>query len=146
MTKEEAIQYIDGLHVVPCEQLKEFCDERNEAIDMAIEALSVANLKEEFESADATPTVIRAKTFMGKEDFDKWAENIKKQNKSIVCIPCDAEVISADAVVRCKDCRFAMVRTEEEMNKPIKPQPILCEWFCIGVENDGYCSHGERRK
>ena len=39
MTKEEAIKYIDGLHVVPCEQLKEFCDERNEAIDMAIEAL-----------------------------------------------------------------------------------------------------------
>lgn len=39
MTREEAIKYIDGLHVVPCEQLKEFCDERNEAIDMAIEAL-----------------------------------------------------------------------------------------------------------
>lgn len=49
-------------------------------------------------------------------------------------------------LVRCKDCRYAMVRTEEEMNKPIKPQPILCEWFCIGVENDDYCSHGERRK
>lgn len=55
---------------------------------------------------------------------------------------------SADAVevVRCKDCRFAMVRTKEEMNKPIKPQPILCEWLCIGVENDAYCSHGERRE
>lgn len=49
-------------------------------------------------STDAVPTVIRAKTFMRKEDFDKWAEDIKKQNKSIVCIPCDAEVVSADAV------------------------------------------------
>lgn len=49
-------------------------------------------------------------------------------------------------LVRCKDCRFAMIRTEEEMNKPIKPQPILCEWFCIGVENDDYCSYGERRE
>ena len=45
----------------------------------------------------AVPTVIRAKTFMCKEDFDKWAEDIKKQNKSIVCIPCDAEVVSAEA-------------------------------------------------
>ena len=49
-------------------------------------------------SADAVPTVIRAKTFMRKEDFDKWAEDIKRQNKNIVCIPCDAEVVSADAV------------------------------------------------
>lgn len=55
-------------------------------------------LKEQLESADAVPTVIRAKTFMRKEDFDKWAEDIKRQNKSIVCIPCDAEVVSADAV------------------------------------------------
>lgn len=47
-------------------------------------------------SAEADPIVIRAKTFMRKEDFDKWAEDIKKQNKSIVCIPCDAEVVSAD--------------------------------------------------
>ncbi len=49
-------------------------------------------------SADAVPTVIRAKAFMRKEDFDKWAEDIKRQNKSIVCIPYDAEVVSADAV------------------------------------------------
>lgn len=55
------------------------------------------------------------------------------------------EALQTD-VVRCKDCRYAMVRTEEEMNKPIKPQPILCEWLCIGVENDAYCSHGERRE
>lgn len=33
-------------------------------------------------SAEAIPTVIRAKTFMRKEDFDKWADDIKKQNKS----------------------------------------------------------------
>ena len=56
------------------------------------------------------------------------------------------ERLDSVSVVRCKDCRFAMVRTKEEMNKPIKPQPILCEWLCIGVENDAYCSHGERRE
>lgn len=49
-------------------------------------------------SADAEPTVIRAKTFMRKEDFDKWAEDIKKQGENVICIPCDAEVVSVDAV------------------------------------------------
>ena len=55
MTREEAIEYLDGMKIVIpiCNELKELPDERNEAIDMAIEALSVANLKEEFESADA---------------------------------------------------------------------------------------------
>lgn len=48
-------------------------------------------------SADAEPTVIRAKTFMSKEDFDKWAEDIKRQGENIICIPCDAEVVSAEA-------------------------------------------------
>ena len=45
----------------------------------------------EMPSADAVPTIIRAKTFMRKEDFDKWANEIKKQGENIVCIPCDAE-------------------------------------------------------
>ena len=88
--------------------------------EMAIEALSLANLKEEFESAEC-------------EDYE---------HATLVDIKEPLKVL----VVRCKDCRYAMVRTEEEMNKPIKPQPILCEWFCIGVENDDYCSHGERKK
>ena len=55
------------------------------------------NIIKALPSADAEPTVIRAKTFMRKEDFNKWADDIKKQNKSIVCIPCDAEVVSAEA-------------------------------------------------
>ena len=70
----------------------------------------VAVRREEYEDliADAVPTVIRATTFMRKEDFDKWAEDIKKQNKSIVCIPCDAEVVSADAVQgdECDHCVY----------------------------------------
>lgn len=81
MTREEAIQVLTDIKRIRS-------DEIEKAIDMAIEALS----------ADAVPTVIRAKTFMRKEDFDKWAEDIKRQNKNIVCISCDAEVISADAV------------------------------------------------
>ena len=71
---------------------------------------------------------------------DKGLATVFKGNEKMVL----EEVKEIMAVVRCKDCRFAMIRTEEEMNKTIKPQPILCEWFCIGVENDDYCSHGER--
>ena len=41
MTREEAIEYLDGMKIVIpiCNELKEFTDERNTAIDMAIEAL-----------------------------------------------------------------------------------------------------------
>lgn len=87
-----------------------------EAVDMAIEALS-------------QPIV---------------AKHFDIQSGYIYCSPQIAENVKI--VVRCKDCRFAMVRTKEEMDKPIRPQPILCEWLCIGVENDAYCSHGERRE
>ena len=54
MTKEEAIQYIDGLHVVPCEQLEEFCNERNTAIDMAIEALQADAVQGEWNTGKPT--------------------------------------------------------------------------------------------
>ena len=85
------------------------------------------------------PTVIRAKTFMRKEDFDKWAEDIKRQNKSVVCIPCDAEVISADAVqlVRCKDCRW--------YEPKYKDKEYDCPQGLYSVYADDYCSHGERK-
>lgn len=78
------------------------------------------------------------------EAIDMAIEALSQPSGYIYCPPQIAENVKV--VVRCKDCRFAMVRTLEEMNKPIKPQPILCEWFCIGVENDDYCSHGERRE
>ena len=83
MTREEAIRWLTN------EKWKnannKYKKEWNEAFGLAIEALS----------ADAVPTVIRAKTFMRKEDFDKWAEDIKRQGENVICIPCDAEVVSA---------------------------------------------------
>lgn len=121
MEREEAIRWLTN------EKWKnannKYKKEWNEAFDMAIEALSVAKLKPNFESAVPNCQKCAIK--------ELWEETEKE------------DLVS---VVRCKDCRYAMVRTEEEMNKPIKPQPILCEWFCIGVENGDYCSHGERRK
>lgn len=72
-------------------------DEENGSREFVYGVESVIEYVESLPSADAEPIVIRAQTFMRKEDYDKWAEDIKKQNKSIVCIPCDAEVVSADA-------------------------------------------------
>lgn len=88
------------------------------------------------ELADTVPTVIRTKTFMRKEDFNKWAEDIKKQNKSIVCIPYDAEVVSADAVVRCKDCKHWDTADGECYGHDF--------YYCS--EANDYCSRGERRE
>ena len=99
----------------------------------AIEALSVANLKEEFESADSKPIVIKTKTFMRKEDFDKWSEDIKRQGDNIICIPCDAEVVSANEVVRCKDCR----------HRDLFSCPLADNDF---QKDEDFCSWGERRE
>jgi len=52
MTREEAIKILNAIRVYECYP-KSASEETKEAIDMAIEALSVANLKEEFRSVDA---------------------------------------------------------------------------------------------
>ena len=49
-------------------------------------------------SADAEPTVIRSRTLLPTKDFKEWAKRIKEVNTNAVVIPCDAEVVSADAV------------------------------------------------
>ncbi len=66
MTREEAIKILKAIRVYDCYP-KSAGEETKEAIDMAIEALSTANLKEEFESA-----VVRCKDCVwGKEWNDK---------------------------------------------------------------------------
>lgn len=45
----------------------------------------------------AEPTVIRSRTFMPTKDFKEWAERIREVNPNAVVIPCDAEVVSAEA-------------------------------------------------
>lgn len=46
---------------------------------------------------EAIPTIIRSKTLMPTKDFKKWAKRIREVNPNAVVIPCDAEVVSADA-------------------------------------------------
>ena len=48
-------------------------------------------------SAEAEPTVIRSRTLMPTKDFKEWAERIREVNPNAVVIPCDAEVVSAEA-------------------------------------------------
>ena len=47
-------------------------------------------------SADR-PIVIRSRTFMPTKDFKEWAKRIRETNPNAVVIPCDAEVVSAEA-------------------------------------------------
>ena len=49
-------------------------------------------------SADAEPTVIRSRTLLPTKDFKEWAKRVRETNPNAVVIPCDAEVVSADAV------------------------------------------------
>jgi len=49
-------------------------------------------------SAEAKPTVIRSRTLMPTKDFKEWAKRIRETNPNAVVIPCDAEVVSAEAV------------------------------------------------
>ena len=48
-------------------------------------------------SAEAEPTVIRSRTLMPTKDFKEWAKRIRETNPNAVVIPCDAEVVSAEA-------------------------------------------------
>lgn len=48
-------------------------------------------------SADAKPTVIRSRTLMPTKDFKEWAKRVRETNPNVIVIPCDAEVVSADA-------------------------------------------------
>lgn len=50
------------------------------------------------ESAEAEPTVIRSRTLMPTKDFKEWAKRVRETNPNVIVIPCDAEVVSADAV------------------------------------------------
>lgn len=139
----------------------------------AIEAFNGANLYqyalpdkaateilESLPSADAEPKVIRSKMLMPTKDFKEWAKRVREVNSNVIVIPCDAEVVSAEAVqaddriepnkiycspliaenvgvvVRCKNCKWygqigCAIRIVDDSDKP--------------KAND-YCSFGERRE
>ena len=115
MTREEAITY---LKVIWNRYKAEYEIEREtlDAYHMAIEALSVANLKEEFESAEV----------VSREHHDMEIKELKHQIKD------QANMVS---VVRCKDCKKRGAFGEKG----------FCELYARGVPDEHYCSYGERR-
>jgi hypothetical protein len=48
--------------------------------------------------AEDRPTVIRSRSLMPTKDFMEWAKRVRETNPNAVVIPCDAEVVSAEAV------------------------------------------------
>ena len=94
-------------------------------------------------SAEARPTVIRSKTLMPTKDFNEWAKRIRETNPDAVVIPCDAEVVSAEAVevVRCKDCKYW--KEWESRTGSCHRSENGYNWF--GVDSTDYCSFGEKK-
>lgn len=52
------------------------------------------------EIAETESIAIRSRTLMPTKDFKEWAKRIREVNPNAIVIPCDAEVVSADAVSR----------------------------------------------
>lgn len=92
------------------------------------------------ESADAEPTVIRSKTLMPTKDFKEWAKRVREDNPNAVVIPCDAEVVSAESVVRCKDCRYFKKIVERSDSGLCHRDIVASAW-----KENGYCSRGEKK-
>lgn len=142
MTREDAIKTLYELRRETNDTWYE------EVYNMAIEALQREEAEEkgychrikpkEYLSADAVPTVIRSKTLMPTKDFKVWAKRIREENPNAVIIPCDAEVVSADSVVRCKDCKYSFYDKDYESYNCRKHEYVEC------FDADDYCSWGER--
>jgi hypothetical protein len=97
-------------------------------------------------SADAVPTVIRSKTLMPTKDFKVWAKRIREENPNAVIIPCDAEVVSADA----EDRLYIKIYADDEPSVKAEKLYQICgetqnkkvaEWL-----KEYFPSLGERRE
>lgn len=56
--------------------------------------------------------------------------------------PIITQIINADPVIRCKDCKYKVVTEDGEWN----PEDIVCDyWASDGLEADDFCSRGEKR-
>lgn len=76
-------------------------DALEKAIDLPfLENIKLGKIINDAPTIEAETTIIRSRTLMPTKDFKKWAKRVKETNPNAVVIPCDAEVVSADAVSR----------------------------------------------
>lgn len=100
-------------------------------------AVSLVDKIRSLPSAEA-PTVIRSKTLLPTKDFKEWAKRIREENPNAVIIPCDAEVVSAEAT--CATCadRAMCIMSEPDGNwkacKDYRPsaETVRAEWIDKG--------------
>lgn len=126
MTREEAIQALAGLLSEYCSDCprvyEEKCDcESQEAIYLAIEALQEVQKHEE--------------TF-------EWCTDCKEYDKDNYCCHRWSKTIRntlEELVVRCKDCKHYIV-------EGITTQYGWCHEYKHSVNEDDFCSYGERRE
>jgi hypothetical protein len=85
------------LHGVCNKQLAKIVKEKDED-DLALDFHSLVASINALPSAETETTVIRSKTLMPTKDFKEWAKRIREENPNVIVIPCDAEVVSAEAV------------------------------------------------
>ena len=105
----------------------------------------------------AEPIVVKCKMAFSKEDFEKWAEDIKKQGENIIVIPYDAECVSAEQTIvgidipygsdkglatifKRKDDKLIL----EEVKEIVSAEPKRGEWHSMENEEmeitSYYCS------
>ena len=147
MTREEAHTLLEVMAIeltgeladieCPVTERTKLLGKQLEAIDMAIEALSVANLKEEFESADAEFTDLPD---IPRYYYEKVVGNMAHEINML-----KEQLESADAVevVRCKDCKFKRLYDDGDTKYyycALEDRPNR-NW---SVDDTDYCSWGER--
>lgn len=94
---DDGQKMMDRIKALPSAEVvsREVYEKRTQADEQIID--SYRREFAEAASAEAKATVIRSRTLMPTKDFKEWAERIREVNPNAVVIPCDAEVVSAEA-------------------------------------------------
>ena len=97
-----------------------------DAFEVAIEALS----------AEAEPTVIRCKTLLNAEDFEAVATRIREENRNVIVIPCETEVVSAEAV---QGEWILVCDSEGDGDNLYRCSKCGCEYGCQEYDKPNFC-------
>lgn len=138
MTREEAITRLKNMDI------REAVQEDYEAIDMAISALSIPIM--EYPQVDGiTPHLIdEPSDLISRAEAKIEIYTLGKRPQVNDIWECLDRVpsVSAERVVRCKDCKYVMEHYDTDGNAPY----WTCSEWDSGTDYDGFCHYGERRE